>query len=118
MDTTYSQSNPNPNSQFKARVMRRIYIVTYLRRALSPFAIKCYLALGLFWQIGQYVWVDRVVQNAPGFAHPLATASFFANAFSQTEALVQVLSLGVLACVLWLVADLMYKGRHVLTPAF
>ncbi|HEY4518276.1 MAG TPA: hypothetical protein VJG48_01465 [Candidatus Paceibacterota bacterium] len=106
------------NLEFKNKVMRRIYIVAYLRRALSPFAIKCYLALGLLWQIGHYVWVDRVVQNAPGLAHPLATASFFANAFSQTEALVQILSLGIIVCLLWLVADLWYKGRHVLTPVF
>src|SRR3989338_2094301 len=111
MDTTYSQSNPNPNSAFKARVMRRIYIVTYLRRALSPFAIRCYLALGLVWTIGQKVWVARVVENSPGIAHPLDLAAFFAKSFSHTEVLVQVLTLGIAFFFIWLLADLAYKGR-------
>lgn len=113
MVTTFSRSNT-----LKAQVMRRVYIVANLRRALSPFALKFYFFAALLWEVGRQVWVARVIHNSPPLTHPLATVTFFANAFSHTHTTVQLLSLGVLFFALWLSADLWYKGRHFLTPAF
>lgn len=99
------------NTSLKSRIMRRVYIVSYMRMALSLMAVKLYaIALGL-WQVGQNVFVARVLENSPGVHQPLAEFSFFAHAFTKTEIFVQILVLGLLTLAVWLVFDFVHRFR-------
>ncbi|HEY4515152.1 MAG TPA: hypothetical protein VJJ22_03275 [Candidatus Paceibacterota bacterium] len=99
------------NSNLKTKVMRRVYMVNYIRRAISPFAIKCYVSLISMFIFSRLVWIDRVVQNAPNVSHPFDTARFFTNAFANTELAVQALVLAIFAIGLWLVRDIVFSRR-------
>src|SRR3989344_6807980 len=99
-------------NKLKTKVMRRVYMITYLRRGLSPFALKCYASLALLWGVGRVVCVARVIENAPGLAHPMLNLSFFTNAFTHTHLVVQGLSLAILAFGIFLVRDLFSSQRN------
>ena len=58
----------NTNNEIKSKVMRRVYIVSYIRRALSPMALKLYAVVFLLWGIGRQVFVAKVIENAPSFS--------------------------------------------------
>lgn len=105
-------------TDLKNRVMRRVYMVSYLRRALSPAALKLYAAIFLLWGIGREVWVDRVFENSPGLASPINTLNFFANAFTGAEVLVQVFVVGFTLASLWFAADLIFRRSQAFSTAF
>lgn len=100
------------NTKLKSQIMHRVYMVTYLRRALSPFALKSYAALALLWGVGRVVWVARVIENAPGLTRPFDNIHFFTSAFAHTHLIVQVLVLGVTVFCLWLMRDLTSPRRN------
>ena len=106
------------NPEFKAKVMRRVYMVSYLRRALSPVALKVYAATFLLYGIGQQVFVAKVLYNAPGLSTPLDSLNFFARAFAGTEVLVQLLVAGCVLASLWFATDLLFRRQSALVASF
>ena len=86
--------------------MRRIYIVSYLRTILSPFAIKLYSLAIILWAIGRQVFVAKFVDNIYGLSAPIENFSFLARAFTNTELTVQALVLALFVLGLWLLRDL------------
>ncbi|OHB17958.1 MAG: hypothetical protein A2749_03020 [Parcubacteria group bacterium RIFCSPHIGHO2_01_FULL_45_26] len=108
----------NTNNEIKSKVMRRVYIVSYIRRALSPMALKLYAVVFLLWGIGRQVFVAKVIENAPSFSSPLADLHFFTNAFLGTEFLVQILVLGCAMAVLCFATDLVFRRQSALVASF
>ena len=106
------------NSDLKIKVMRRVYMVSYIRRAISPVALKVYASAFLLYGIGQQVFVSKVLDNAPGLATPLDSLGFFTRAFMGTEALVQLLVLGCALASPWFVADLVFRRQSALVASF
>jgi hypothetical protein len=98
--------------------MRRVYMVSYVRRALSPVALKVYASAFLLYGIGQQVFVAKVLYNSPGLGTPLDSLSFFARAFMGTEALVQLLVLGCALASLWFLTDLVFRRQNALVASF
>ena len=88
--------------------MRRVYMVSYIRRALSPVALKVYAVAFLLYGIGRQVFVAKVLDNAPGLASPLESLNFFTHAFLGTEVLVQVLVSACAFALAWFVADIIF----------
>ena len=107
----------NMSTELKTKVMRRVYMVTYLRRALSPFALKSYGAIFSIWAMSKFVWVARVIENAPSVSNPMGDFRFFTSAFVNTDLIVQALILTTVAFGLWLVKDLV-SSRHLHSPQF
>ena len=106
------------NIDLRNKVMRRVYIVSYIRRALSPVALKVYATTFLLYGIGQQVFVAKVFDNAPSLFSPLESLNFFARAFMGTEALVQVLVLGCVLATAWFAADLVLRRQNALVASF
>ena len=96
--------------QLKNKIMRRIYIISYLRTILAPLPLKIYASALILWSIGRQVWVSRVLENAPG-TDVSSNLSFFASAVWHAEFLVQTLVLGLLVLGLWLIKDLFSTRR-------
>ena len=107
----------NINTQFKSKIMRRVYIISYLRTLLAPVPLKLYATAIVLWSIGREVWVSRVLENAPGDSVS-NNFSFFANAVWHTEFMVQVLVLGFIALSLWLLRDIFTRHQQVLRESF
>lgn len=98
-------------SDIKTKVMRRVYMVTYIRRAISPFALKCYTSLVALFAVSKFVWVAKVFENAPSITNPVAEARFVLNAFTGTELAVQALILALTIVGVWLIKDI-FSSRH------
>ncbi len=113
-----STINTKINSQLGKNIMRRVYIVTYLRRILSPFAVKFYIASMCLWGIGQKVFVASVFHNAPGRIDLFGNINFFGSAFTSTKIIVQVLIVATLLALVWLAYDLIYRRERALIASF
>ena len=72
--------------------MRRVRAIHALRTAAMPAAAFFVLTFAL-WGIGREVWVAKVFENVSSVASVPEIVAFFANAFLDTDLLVQVLSL-------------------------
>ena len=95
--------------------MRRVYMVSYLRRVLSPLAVKLYASALVLWFIGREVWVAKVLENAPGTGFS-SKISFFAGAVWNAELIVQILVLAALALGLWFLRDIFASRTHNHSP--
>ena len=78
-------------SSIERTVMHRVQRMYILRYVFSGVTASCLLLLLTLYGIGRAVWVARVFENAPqDFA---AALQFYLAAFSQTELIVQALTL-------------------------
>ena len=74
-----------------------------------------FLALGIaLWGIGQQVWVARVLENMPPLRDLPAFLSFATSAFVSTDLIVQMLSILLVAAVMWLAVELIHTLKHTL----
>ncbi len=94
--------------------MRRISHIQYLRILFSGATASVLLLLTLYG-IGKAVWVARVFENAP--SDVLALAQFFIAAFSQTELVVQALTLLTLFSAFYLARASSRFISQTLTPS-
>ena len=98
--------------QLKQKILSRVYIIYAARRVLSPFMIKIYIALGLFWQLLAHISFLSIIKNAPGLE--IGTVPFFAEAFLKTETGIKfLLVIGVLLTT-WLFIDIIIKALPIL----
>jgi len=93
------------NKQLKKIIMRRVYIVSFLRQFLCPFIFRG-IVLFLFIVLGNVlVSVPNVINNISIFTDVKALLLFLLEAFLHTEFLVQmVLSISIILTV-WLLKD-------------
>lgn len=90
------------NSTIRRNVMRRVHTVHALRTVSSAPIVAGIVFAAALWGIGREVWVARVFENMPSLAHADAVARFFFAAFTNTEALVQVLVVLALIAFVWM----------------
>jgi len=93
------------NIQLKKQIMRRVYTIWFMRLLVRPTAIKFYLLCIMLWQSFSYVSFASVIKNLPNITHIKSLYSFFAYAFLNTEAVVQVFAIAAMAIILWLIKD-------------
>lgn len=94
------------HSQLKKSIMRRIYVVAFMKRFLRPFVMKSTF-LFVFVVMGMsFVSVTNVIKNAlyssNGF---FDVVSFILHALARTEFFIQVLFVGIITLILWLIMD-------------
>ena len=87
--------------------MRRVYAIWFVKKILSPAVLKGGILVSILYQLKEYVSLRHVVGNAPSLADFSASFSFLASAFFHTQAMVQLLSIGLLAFGIWFVRDLL-----------
>jgi len=84
------------NINLKNRIMRRVYLISFIRRVLSPVAVKLYVTAFLFSLLLVNVSVSNVLANTRSFA-PGDLIYFYKFAFMNTEILTQISLLGILS---------------------
>ncbi|OGG47342.1 hypothetical protein A2671_01520 [Candidatus Kaiserbacteria bacterium RIFCSPHIGHO2_01_FULL_49_13] len=103
------------NQELKIRIMRRVYVIYYVRKALSPRALKMYALIAACLGTASVVSVSNVLQNMP--SDVAGISSFFIAAFANTKLIVQLLTAGAIVTLLALLADLVrsFSGAPRLT---
>ncbi|MDQ1299786.1 MAG: hypothetical protein QG636_454 [Patescibacteria group bacterium] len=95
------QNLMTPNSSISRTVMRRVRIM-HATRTFAPVFVASVLFMLAVWEIGREVWVTRVFENMPSYADIPAMLNFFADAFINTEVVVQMFSILALGALVWL----------------
>lgn len=85
--------NEEKQLQLRNKIMRRVYILYVLRRALSPRAVKLYI-LGVFAlelsPFLPYLSIQNIFANMPPLYNPKALFVFHTVAFMHTQLIVQI----------------------------
>lgn len=92
-------------TKIKNRVLRRVYLIYFLRQVFRPSFVRIYILLALLWQASVRVSLGSVVKNAPSIQEPYNVYSFVSSALASTEAIIQILSAGVSVLIVWLIVD-------------
>ena len=93
------------NTQLKKRIMRRIYIISVIRRIFHPIVLKG-MTLAVFIVLGNVlVSVPNVINNMPISTNVGVSFSFIMNALARTDTLVQMIFLGSVFLAVWLIKD-------------
>ncbi len=93
------------NTQLKKRIIRRVYIISVMRRVFHPTVLKS-IILTVFMVMGSIlVSVPNIISNMPLITDINASLSFVLRAFLHTETLVQMVSLGSTILAIWLIKD-------------
>lgn len=104
-------------SSIHKNVMRRVRTIHVMRPLMSTTAFSTLLLLGALWGIGRQVWVARVFENL-SFTTDLATfTNFLVSAFTQTEFVVQALTVLALAAFVWIIRDGVQNLRYTIQSA-
>jgi len=103
-------------SRWRRATMRRIYTAWLLRSATRPFMVKSYILFVLLLQIISRVSVSDVLLNAPGFSDPVRNISFFSSAFFNTEAVVQLVTLGAGVVLVFFFRDVLGRSFQTVRP--
>lgn len=92
------------NDQLQKRIMRRVYAVFFMKRAVGPTALKLYTLMLASAGIVSLVSVGNVFANMPADIAGVLVFVFYA--LSHTEFIVQLFVFGTLGAALWLVRDI------------
>jgi|SRR3989344_7531110 len=92
------------SQELTIRIMRRVYVIYYMRKALSPRALKIYAFIAACLGTASVVSVSNVLANMP--SDLAGISAFLVAAFTNTQVVVQALSLAALATLCVLVADI------------
>jgi hypothetical protein len=92
-------------STISTNVMRRVRVIHTVRPLLSGTALGSALLLLAVWGIGREVWVAHVVQNLLSSIETGHVFSYLAAAFLNTRFVVQLLTLGALAALVYTAVD-------------
>jgi len=83
-------------ASLKKQIMRRVYIIWFMRLALSPISLKIAAVFMLMWQFTAYVSVAQVFVNSPISRGDLLESFYFLkSAFMNTEAITLMLMVGI-----------------------
>jgi branched-subunit amino acid ABC-type transport system permease component len=94
-------NNTMTDSSIERIVMRRIYRARAVRTVVSGATLSLVLLALALYGIGREVWVARVFQNMP-HQGLVAIGRFYLFAFADTRAIVQLLSILVIASLIYL----------------
>lgn len=89
----------------RTRIMRRVRTAYVLKRLSGGVAASALLAAASLYALGREVWVAKIWQNMPSATHVSQFAHFFLAAFLNTQALVQVTIIAVLAAGFWFLVN-------------
>ncbi len=92
------------NHELTLRIMRRVYVIYYARKALSRRALTLYALIAAIFGTISVVSVTNVFANMPSDFGELA--GFFISAFAHTQLIVQTLAFSALAALVALLLDL------------
>lgn len=96
----------NISQNLKSKTMRRIYAVWFFKKLTSPFVVELFFLAAIFFGLTAYVSLKNIFNNTPSVFSPGAVAGFFASAFYETEMIVRVLFVGMLASLAFLLKDI------------
>jgi hypothetical protein len=104
----------NIRTQLTRSIMRRVYIVWLIKKVLSPFWVKTYILVALFWQLSNTVSVVNIFNNAPGLNNLGKNITFALNAFAGAEPIVQLYVAlgGTIAFLLFATTSGLIERRH------
>ncbi len=96
------------NIQLKKRIMRRVYIISVVKRVFRPVVLKSVI-LAVFIVAGNVlVSVPNVINNMHVSSTNIgASLSFIMNALTHTDILVQIIFLGSILLTSWLIKDVL-----------
>ncbi|HEY4517396.1 MAG TPA: hypothetical protein VJI74_00715 [Candidatus Paceibacterota bacterium] len=92
------------NHELKIRIMRRVYVIYFVRRALSRRALTVYAFIAASLATASVVSVSNVLANMPADFGGMST--FLISAFANTQFTVQALSLIAVATLIALLVDI------------
>jgi len=92
------------NHELKVRIMRRVYVIYYMRKALSPRALKIYAFTAACLGTLSVVSVSNVLANMPGDLAGIG--AFLVAAFANTQVTVQALSVAAFLALAILIVDI------------
>ena len=96
----------------KHKIMRRVFALYVLKKAVNPMALQTYLLAFLTWQLFLYVSMPHVIANAPNILHGRAFVEFYIQSFLRTHLIVQVLAVGILSLVIWIARQVVYSLKR------
>lgn len=79
--------------QLKQRIMRRVYFIYLLRKALSPKAVKLYIIALVAFELSPFspfISIEHVIANMPRFSDVPALLNFNLTAFLHTNLFIQM----------------------------
>lgn len=84
-------------SRFRGEMLRQIYRVWLFRKLLPVLAVEIVVLALVVYELGQAVFVQRVVENGMRvfFADPPKVFSFFIFAFMSTTFFIKILIVGM-----------------------
>jgi hypothetical protein len=85
----------------KTIVLSRVHTIHALRPFVSQGAVSLAVFLGALWGIGKEVWVAKIVANMPSLTDIGGLVNFFLDAFMTTSFSVQILSVLVVAALIY-----------------
>ena len=102
------------NTELKKRIMRRIYIISVMRQIFHPIVLKSIMLVVFVVVTSLLVSIPNVINNM--LLASDTKISFILEAFLQTETLVQMVSLGSIFLITWLIKDALqsfsFFGHH------
>lgn len=98
--------------EIRKNVMRRVYMMYWLRQVTSP-ALRLGVLGGALLVLAQVVSIKDVVANAFGTSGFSGLTTFLYSAVTTTESSVLILTMLATALVLWFIADQIKKTLHV-----
>jgi len=90
----------------KKKIMRRVYAIWFFKKITSPFALELISFAALLLWMTVYVSLSNVLNNVPSISSPFPAANFFISAFYETEMIVKIILIGMLALLIFLMKDL------------
>ncbi len=100
------------DTALKNKIMRRVFATYLIKKAVNPMALQTYLLAFLTWQLFLYVSMPHIIANAPNILHGRAFVEFYIQSFLRTQLIVQVLAVGILSLVIWIVRQMVYSLRR------
>lgn len=95
----------------KREVMRRVYVVFFLRKVVKPFMVKMGSVAALVLAATAFVSVQNVLGNMPSPAEFAAFGKFMLSAFLNTQLIVQAITLALAVLAVFAIRDLTRVSR-------
>ena len=93
------------NIKLKRQIMRRVYVISFLKRVLHPFVLKGAVLVALLTVGSILVSVPNVIANMMSAIKAGSVFDFIINTILRTEVFVQVVFLSVIVLVAWFIVD-------------
>jgi len=88
------------------KIMRRVYLIYYLRLLIRPASLRLALFVSSFVAISAIVSVKNVLLNAQQLSNISDLYAFIVGAFGNTSLAVQIISAAMIVTLMFLMKDL------------